>query len=82
MKKPMNKYARLVWALLATYTVINAIYFVTSRWYLDLLPQGFALDLIRSTIEHVVEMGALAVLIELVDQIRWNALGREERSKL
>lgn len=83
MEKPLNKFARIIWGLLAAYVLTDAVYFITSRFYTGLLPQDFALQLLQSTIYAAVVFGSAAVLIELVDQIRWNALPPDKReSKL
>ncbi len=80
MKKSLNKYSRIIWGLVAAYLFLDAAYFVTSRFHLDVIPQDFGLELVRSTIFAVVQMGGLAVLIEVVDQIRWNALSPDQRN--
>ena len=79
MKKPLNTFTRFVWGLLAAYVLINIALFVTSRFYLDLLPQGFGLQLVQTTIYAIVVFGGVAVTVELLDQIRWNALSPEQR---
>jgi hypothetical protein len=74
MQKPFNRAAIVLWVLCALYVVVNAAYLGFYRTSLDLWIGHF-----RYVFVEVGQLFAIAVLIELVDQIRWNALPAEKR---
>jgi hypothetical protein len=45
------------------------------------MPQDLLLQLTQGTIYAIVLFGGAATLIELVDQMRWNALSPEQRAE-
>jgi hypothetical protein len=73
MKKPANKFAGVLWIIAVVVLFAEPIDSVV-----DLIRQGEAADWIalfwktvESTIPYSAMLAGLAVLIELVDQIRW-----------
>lgn len=85
MKKPVNKFALFLWVLAVLVLAAQAAqYFTMMTSAREMAMHGDHIDLVGGAIEKLVLTGLLAaaqlasfgVLIELVDQIRWNALRR------
>ena len=83
MKKPINKFAVVLWLVALAVTVGDAMYFILPQPTFTPSASGSLLDTyydvsywmgIRTTIVSASIPAALGVLIELIDQIRWNAL--------
>ena len=83
MKKPFNKFAILLWVL----AVLVPTVIIAGRLYLILgnIPPAdqainriFASITVAAVISQILtafgQLAALAVLIELIDQLRWNAI--------
>lgn len=86
MQKPINKFAVALWvaaALVLIGSVIQFFWFVATMR--NLANHGDTIHLLEGSISKLLLLGAIlpaaqlssfGVLIELVDQIRWNALRR------
>jgi len=82
MKKPVNKFAVVLWVVAASLLVGEAWY-ATATWkntqavFQEYGGTYFAFvtlwNTIRSAILSTGELVALGVIVELIDQIRWNA---------
>jgi hypothetical protein len=81
MKKPLNKFALLLWIAAAVVAVINIVQICYALEALKLMAQQanehfFVVrsffNAISGTITPVVTLIGIGALIELADQIRWN----------
>jgi len=82
MEKPANKFARIIWALIPTYLLVSIVRFIMFEYYRAILPEDILFTMALNSIYAVALFGGAATLIELVDQIRWNALSPDQRAKL
>ena len=87
MKKPINKFAVALWVLAVVVIAAEAMQFVTAvESAKQLAAQDDHLYLVAGATEKILLAGLLAaaqlsafgVIIELIDQIRWNALQRSK----
>jgi len=86
MKKPLNNFAFALWLIAAVFAMAD----VWAFWKASLYdPYGGhiplhtnVLELIRQTVESVLyvsgTLAALGMIIEILDQIRWNTMIRKE----
>jgi ABC-type transporter Mla maintaining outer membrane lipid asymmetry permease subunit MlaE len=78
--KPPNRFARIIWGLLGAYVIISVVQFVVYELYREELPRNMLLSIVLNAIYATVLFGGAATVIELVDQIRWNALPPDQRN--
>jgi hypothetical protein len=87
MKKPLNKFALALWVLAVLVILGEFASFASMREGLHDLPKqggenffvaGAFWTMFRAGVLSGVQMATYGVLIELVDQIRWNALHRSK----
>ena len=88
MKKPLNKVALAIWVLAVAQLATQGWFFVGSYFLNDPALPGsmFRFLAVTWTFVHsgfvaAGELVALGAIIELVDQIRWNALSPEKRNR-
>ena len=82
MKKPVNKFAIAFWAIAAVFAVADVWAFWTATLYNPY--DGYiplhtnVVEMLRRMVESVLsisgEFVALGVVIEILDQIRWNTI--------
>ena len=81
MKKPINKFAVVLWVAAVVVAVLNAfqleeIQSITQQSAgiagFNHLPMQFILRSLSGIIMPAVTLAGLGALIEIVDQIRWN----------
>jgi len=92
MKKPINKFAVALWVLaIVVFIVQFASFFSVTQTLRHLGPQGGSTLIVEggfsktalsglalSGLMAAAQLSALGVIIELIDQIRWNALPRSK----
>lgn len=87
MKKKLNGFAFVLFLIAGFFAVWDAWAFYQTS-FLNPAAEGAALhtnmlDLVRNVVESILYVSgtlfALGVMIELLDQIRWDALQRQER---
>jgi hypothetical protein len=84
MKKPIHRFAFLLWVVAGAFVLIEIV-------LLFALPRGRVVDpnvilfntwlTIRSMVATSLELASLGLLVEMVDQIRWRGLSPEERAR-
>jgi TRAP-type C4-dicarboxylate transport system permease small subunit len=87
MKKKLNGYAFVLFLVAGFFAVWDAWAFYQTSFLnhaTESLPlHANVLDLVRNVVESILYVSgtlfALGVMIELLDQIRWDALHRQER---
>jgi len=72
MTKPMNRFSLVLWILAAAFAAIQ-LWGVVTVLNAQVDASDFVLDRAPSVLLGLGELMGLAVLIELVDRIRWNA---------
>jgi len=87
MKKPINKFAVALWVLaIVVFIVQFASFFSVTQTLRHLGPQGGSTLIVEGGFSKIAlsglmaaaQLSALGVIIELIDQIRWNALPRSK----
>jgi hypothetical protein len=73
MQKPINRVAIVLWAL-AALSVVYLYWFVRAG-----TPTDIVIAIFRGVTNGIAPLVGLGVIIELLDQIRWNALPPEQR---
>jgi hypothetical protein len=83
MRKPLNPVAAVMWALAAVVVVIQAwIYWTAPTTALVHSVGAFVTTfwvLLRADLLAIAALASFGMIIELLDQIRWNALPPERR---
>lgn len=74
MKKPICKWAIVLWIAAGAFAVIQAFNFVPSVSIGALSPFELIGSIVLHSFFQVGLLAGMGALIELVDQIRWNAL--------
>jgi hypothetical protein len=93
MTKPINRFALVLWIFAvvlfisdvpATIAIKNMLkqarYPGESGWVGILISWQYIWTYVRAALTTLLQLLAFGVLIELVDQIRWNALPSEKRT--
>jgi hypothetical protein len=85
MKKPVNKFAVALWVLAVLVLVCEVASFALMEQNLTPVWReasetftvvGTLWNIMRGAVSTVAQLAAFGVIIELIDQIRWNALRR------
>lgn len=84
MKKPVNKFAVALWiAAVLVFVAVSTQFLAMYQSASEMAGRGETIYIVAhvwstliSGIGAPVQLAALGVIIELVDQIRWNALQR------
>ena len=85
MKKPLNKVALALWVLAALAVIGEACSFVVLQQGIQMaaardtvyLVGGSVWNMARSAVMSAAALVALGMMVELLDQIRWNTARRD-----
>ena len=81
MKKPMHWFACVIWVAAALYPVSVLLQLMLS--FHGVTPSNMMniFTAVRGTVYVFIQLAALAIIIEIADQIRWRGLPAEEQAR-